>query len=724
MPLLRDVALIAFGACIFAALPARASTPLELAAGQSFELLVELLEGPATDPRWQCSARDGDICPCVELRDRRGELTLGDVDTAPNVLRAGRFLLQMDSHKLQGLDLVLRIEEGQRILTFSEGISSFDSRNISLRMGEIRTEKDLSGAVQVHVEGLSWFDGDVPKDEAEQACDDEFVEVDAVLLRERARAASARVDGSRWTVESFRVSGMGAFDLQVNPLERRPSGFLPPTLRVHEEGAQVEGSYFLGTPALSIQAFADSDVVGGVGIAHWTDAALCREDRCHSETLSLNLFADLHGPAAVELIGESFLGTPRRHASLSADGVSWAFSEYRPGRATRLERDAFFQPWRAQRAGLTTSGKNYDLYLGANFFSDSPAGLDIAPGPPPASDFWLHYGTRVDLGAGARADIRLQHHETKVDSSQGRISGIHIGIDRLFGSPGRIFLRPSIRGDLEMGVLQDPLGARAGSSGHLDLATEAGIGLRGSPASIPHYLSPRVFLGRRVIAADELPARVDRSFIDSTSLRRGPKNFLGTLLDQRLTLGDAWLLETPVGLIVMDDGAGRQWDSFSFATLRLSHTTGRPVSLGVDGVCRGLCDDWGLTTRIRIRWTNWLESLHFIGRGLNDLRGVPYFDHRFRGGVSHHLWEPGQFNEERSTLHATRIRTGVHRWSGELGLFGGVLNPAEIGGDFRIGYRWPELGWGLAARMAALPHQRDWATTVGLSGSINTLPAF
>ena len=699
----------------------KAADSLPLPANQQFELLIDALDEALTDPHWQCAAGRDERCDCLEFNVRDGRVLIGDVTHQPGHFQASRVTVSSAEVNWQATDLEIIASDGDYITTFSDAIWWSDADTaVSVKA---KSGKFSTGAAGIHIDlqGLVWHRQSIVGDSPESCMT--LAELSSSSSDAPAVASAVRAEFAegQWSVDEFRPGGLARPRLSSNRVvDRSPAGLLPPSVRFDDSGARATAGFYVGGLPLSINAHADTDAGGGLGIAYWSRTPFCAGQKCRPDPLEIQAFSTSDGPSAVHVGGATLVGNPQRHLSASLDGIERSTTDTPISEMTRLERGAFFRDWSSQQVGIAASSARHDLVLSAAAFSSGGHGLE-----PGSTEDWKvgvgsRYGTHLDLGTAGRADFRLQHREFEGSALEsGRISQASLRVDRLVGSTQRIYMRPALRGQMTMGVVDHSTGSVAGSRSEIDVLIDGGLAFQGRIGRFDHRVSPQLFAGRHIITDDALPA----DFSDLLVAETGQSfHFTGATLEQRLELSDGVQLRFPVGVAVVDDGRGNDWSALAHGSLEFASTRSpRPILVGVDGRCADGCADVGLMTRMHLGLTEKVAIVQTVGRGGALRSGAPFLDRAIRAGVTDGLASTliGPDDAE-PIVHTTRVRGNYERWRGEFGAFGDARHLDETGAELMVEQFWRELGWGVGVRVAALPHQRRWAASLGFSN----LPAF
>lgn len=692
-----------------------AATSLSLPSSHPFSILVDLVAESAAEPHWQCAPAAESRCDCVDFYGEDAQLALSNLASTAEGLQADKLHLSWQNGHLTATDVRIELKASATTVSFHESdwmLGGAEEILLSTGPGKLVREGDNWEAV---FEQPQW-QSKVAFPDAGASCDAAVWEVDNSRGIDRGSAARAMLVDGQWTVEEFRLGGRLPSPPQRSSLTSRPQpGFLPPAVRIYPDGGRLSAAYWFGETPLTVESHVESTGAAGLGVGVWSASPFCGTEPCPRRSLNLDAFADADGVAALVVGGEGALGTPGRHVSASLDGIEWNHADFRPGAATRLERSALFRDWSMQRAGISLSGEHHDLMMDATAVSDDVQGWALGDDSLWAAEVWTRYGTQLRLGRAGRADLRLQHGEFGGDeAARVRTSRTVLRLDRLVGSTGRVFLRPTVRGDMTLGVSDAAEGATAGTRTRLETHLEGGMALRGTPGGRTHILSPRGVVGRHIQLADALPDAIGAVGAVHSG---GPTtyNFVGTQLDQHL-IGDEHRLRFPAAVVFVDDGAGQHWQMISDVTVEYTPVGGRTVVVGADGQCVGRCERGGVRGRLHLTWTEQVETVQVVGWGMNHRVDGPSWIRRVRSGDGHR-WNGVHPGDGSSIVHASSIRARWNHWRGQLGVVGDLQSPSQLGAEMIAEHHWSEVGWGIGLRMAALPAQSRWAATLGISSS-------
>lgn len=699
--------------------PAVAESGLSVPPQQMFSVLVDALETPVEQPYWRCAPRRDQRCGCVEFAVGDAKVVLEGVELGAQKLRAERAVVEFLSHRFAVEQLEAGIDGDALTVTGGPWYFSSEEKSDILRAdtGDFRVADEISGRFTEPV----WAIGTVGES---VGCDGDAYQAPGFEEETRLGSATALSLGDNgWRIEQLRTDGLLSLPVAESAgADRVPSGWLPPSVYAFSGGARLLGAYYFGKIPVSLRAHVDSRVAGGLGTGVRSSAATCTHNRCPKETLAVDAFVDRQGPAAIRLAGRGSIGDERVHASLDADGVGFQTGEYETDLSERLERGALFRDWRSQRIGLSASGAHHELAVGAAVASGEASMTHFGGGQERFSDLWARYGTRIELPANLRSTFDVHHRELlATDFDSARFSEVAVGLERRFGSLRRVFVRPAVRGRTAMGIVSEGDGMVAGSRMRLDAIVDGGVALRGRFAGREHLVSPRAFVGRRFEPVDAVPRGADVTPRPTGAVAGGSHFLAGAGIDQTLMLTESLRIRLPTSATVVDDGTARHWTPRIRTGLEV-HGAARGLRLlGVEGVCTGLCSSGGLRANAVLRWARSVESFHIVGWGPTRLVGDAGPYRRMRTGYSGQL---GVFFDtdgaDRRWIYGSGVRVRVADWSSRIGLFGDLTDPLRSAAELTVGPHWRVVGWGVAMKAAARPHDGRWAAMIGIKSS----PAF
>ena len=688
------------------------------------------LAEPLGHQKWTCSPATTSRCDCLEFSRGSWQTFLFGVDDESRPLQVEYVVFTDGESRLEARDVTIGQDDHTTVIAVGEGSwrgPKETNRTLSFQSAELRAkEREILSA---SLRELSWTEGPTPT-VTPRSCDDdapgspqEELSSDRLTDVVLAHADSVDLVDENWRISNLRIAGTASPRMPSTFVAGQSlSGFLPPTIAIHDDGARLSTTYHIAAGDLSLRAHADTAKVAGVGIGRWSTSAIC--DRCRPQPIFLDVYAGTDGFETAQLTGDFAAGDPGHHLSVSVDGLSAGSSTYDPGPAERLARGAFFRPWSMHRAGASFDGSHHNLSIGTALAHDSHSAFDLADRPAHATHLWIDYGTRLAVSDGARADVRLQHAEfdPSTDDS-GRLTRLALTLDRPLGSPNRAYLRPLLRGDMLTEVASAPEGVDAGSRGQFDVLIDGGLAFRGELASLDHLVVPRAFVGRRLFAEDALPGRLHATQRAHEALhRRGPFNLAGLALDQRLRSSSGRQLRIPVSTAAADDGRGSDWSVDSRMSIEYaSSSASRPVVLGLDARCSGACSESGLQNRLQLTWSDAVDSTHITGVGLGLHPGALPLDQEIRSGRSPWFFSKSTFPlGDTDLFHASSVRARWSQWSTKIRILADLEAPSDAGLEIMMERYWPLLGWGTALHLAAHGDDGRWAAMLGLRNS----PAF
>lgn len=705
------------------AVPADTEASLPLPDQRLFESLGATLEQPVSDLRWQCSP-DGDRhCGCVEFNTPRGHLLLADVSRDAESFSAGRFAVSSGPALLTGTSLQARNRDGVLTVGWERARLTFANRDdvVDHGRGDLQYQ---DREVTVELAQLDWGSASDDALLSIESCDElRGLDLEADTTGRRATATGAESHDDRWSVRDLEISG--PMDLAVtDELEanRPAAGWLPPSIRVAPSQARLTASYHLGEPPLAVRAHATTRGAG-TGLAWRSTSPTCETDRtdCRHQPLALDVYADPSHSPSVHLGGQFAVGSPQHHFSAEADGLGVGLHHYDPAGLEQLEHNRSFRHWGRQRAGASMAGDRHDLTLDTALYHRGRGGFEIGDEYPVSRQLRVRYGTEIEVSERASAEFRAGHREFGVpEMAGGRISSTTVRWERPWGSMGRLYLRPALRGEASAAVVDSPDGAVAGSETNLDALLDGGLAIRGRFDGLTHRLAPRAFAGRRISGTTEMPPWIDEAGLAETvPVEEGGFNMAGLNVDQRLVAADRIAVELPAGVAVVDDGRGRHWRSVGHASLAVAPVTeGRSWRVGADGICIDDCERWGLQMRLDLDWSRHLKSTHLVGRGMAHRPGSPLVERRIRTGFADRF---APFGADRQTadrrLHASMLRGDWTDWRARFRWFGDPTTPSETAAQIGAGRFWSHLGWEISADLAVVPDRREWTAMIGLRNS-------
>ncbi len=704
---------------------AQAAEPLPLPSPQPFEVLVDSVQESAADPLWQCSPSAGAKCDCVTFGGEQWQMHWSGVERVSGSVRAENIVLAYKDERIRGEGFEVQLDGDTPVLTFASGAwttGDLNSQTLQFRRATVRPADD---SVKVEFDDPVWRRGREAI-EFSTGCDGEELDADVedgldmVVGPRRAAAQRLYFADNDWHVDRLKLEGALRPRLSSGlTAGDRTAGLLPPSLRMGPDGVRITGETHLGDVPVGLRSHFDTGTGVGVGAAYWSSSPLCESTPCRTERISVDGFANSDGLSAGHLSGEIGTGTPRRHAVANTDGLSWTDGEGQPGMATLVDRGALFRDWSAQRAGISISSEQHDLLITGTHLAEGQGGFEPGQAQPWALDVGVKYGTHIDLGTPGQADLRVRHRELNGSQLQSlRLSSLDMGLQKMYGTTRRAYVRPALQAQMAMGVFNDVDGAIGGSRAHVDAYADGGLALRGHWPSLTHTITPRGLVGRRIVADDAVPAQLRDVDVGGSAVTGHSFNFMGVSTGQRFAWPGRGIFRIPIGVVFFDQGEGREWSGISHATLEWgSHHLHRPVVIGVDGQCVRWCDRYGGRGRLQVGWTERLESVTSVGWMAADPSGMLSFDRQLRGGTG--MWFAGADDglQDDSAVHASALRGRWTQWRAQLRYFGDVREPSESGLEALVEHRWPEIGWGIGLRAAALPHRDLWAATVGLSTS-------
>lgn len=704
---------------------------LSLPAPDLFAAAGEATDTPLHAPGWTCSPPETTRCDCVPFVRGDFSVFLLEIDEASDdALRADEVVVVGPDSVLVADHLTATGDGRQTSVSLGPGIWVRDGESsLQLRFASATFELDGKQLTSSSLRHLRW-ESAATRPVAVESCDDiaelsAAVSEDGAALDRWATATGATRVDDRWSVSGLDLAGIPSPGLPSSiPADEPLNGFLPPAIFVSSQGARLTGSYHLADPAVSLRAHIDSAPVAGAGIGRWSRSPLCSRDLCRARPLYFDLYAGPEGFDTAHIGGQFGAGDPRHHVTASTDGLSAGASDYDPGQLERLSHDAFFRQWSMHRTGASFGGPNHDLFVGAALAHQGSGSFDVTDRFASTTRLWVDYGTRLTIGNASHADLRVQHAEFDIgDDEAGRLTRLSLGVDRTLGSPNRAFLRPALRGEMITEVADTSEGAEAGSRGQFDALIDGGLAIRGQLASLDHVITPRAFIGRRLFAEDALPARLPPTRAGRKALYPpGPFHFAGVALDQHLRSSHGRRLRFPLSTVAVDDGRGSDWIIDSRATVEYtSSDSASPVVVGLDTRCVDGCDASGIQARLQLSWTDAVETVHVAGRGVALHPAALSLDRRIRTGASRwHTPTPDPFAGGGANFFSSSLRGQSSHWDAELRLLGELRSPSEGGLALTVERFWPQLGWGVALQTAAMGHDSQWVTMLGLRNS----PAF
>lgn len=724
MPLPRALSIIVLVSVTLLPTMAHAADALPLPSAQLFQIVTDAVEGPVADPLWRCSPSADEVCQCVQFGGEQWDMHWLGVNHTPGMVHAEHLYLTWEDEQLWAQDFQVSFNDGEPVVTFQK--VHWSSRGDPTRWLTMQTStlRPTTPGTEIGFDEPRWWSGNYTP-EFGSGCEAEVDDLGGAMEEPQGMATASATqlytqDGD-WRVDGLKMTGLLRPRLASGlDAGTQAAGLLPPTLRVVPDGARLSGEAYLGRAPVGLRAHADSSAGFGLGAGYWSSSPLCEGERCAVDSISVDGFADRRGLSAGYLVGDAGWGGPQRHVAVSTDGLNWTANEFSTREVTLLERNALFRDWSAQQVGISLNGDHHDFYLSGAHVADARGGFDLSTDQQWASDVVVGYGTVVDLGTPGTADLRIQHNEfSSADLDSGRFSRAALHLERMHGSPQRAYARPGIHAEMAMGVVDAADGALGGSRGHIDALIDGGLAFQARSDSLTHTIRPSGLLGRRIVADDALPEQlVNSGAIGATGRTADSFNFAGASVGQRFDFSPQWRLDVPFGVVFVDDGSGSDWAAVSHASIEVNAPNAhRPVVVGVDGQCGRLCDEISARGRLQVQWSERWESVTTAGWKVAEQSGMLSFDRQLRGGTQ--MWfdtmETG-FPDHR-LVHGSTLRGRWTQWRGHLRLFGDIRHPSQGGVEALLKHHWPEIGWGIGLRTAALPDRDLWAATIGLSTS-------
>ena len=704
--------------------PAAASS-LPVPDAELIQRLVDHGRVPATDERWQCTADSAPPCHCIEYEGPASRFFATVVDASSEQLTARQFLISGERGWLVGQDLSVRSSDDGLHFQFDAGQWHERQSSVTVAVDGATVTESGTGPV-IELSGVQWG----PRDGAvsEPSSCDAFVDHSPDYLDGEAMTATARslnFDGHVWRATDFDLADVPgpsiAAELQPG---QTSSGFTAPSVYIDPDDVHLSAAYHMSRIPLVLRGHWTAPATAGAGVGVATQSPLCGERRCGYDELALDGLVDADGDVGAELSGDAVVGDALQHISVSSDGIGLGTGEVSTSPALRFRRNGGFQSFNAHRFGASYSGDNHNLVGGGSVVAAGNHSFDLLEEHRNAADVWARYGTSTRLAAGIRGALAMSHREfSSVGEPSGRMMTADLRLDRRFGSPRRMWIRPSMRAGLVAAGTDRSEGLAMESRPRLDVMLDSGLAVQGHFTDTTHHITPRAYVGRRLEADQQFGPSAHLSALEESHHRASDSSYFGgAVIDQRLDFSGTHRLRFPVGMAVVGDAATSQWRPVFHGSLQVDTRIGdRRLQIGGNGLCIGSCRRLGARGVIAADWGPRIQSVHLVEWGHHHRPVVPQLDSRIRSGWTNRIKTTPIAGRPPETLtHMTALRGRFQGWSGQWSIRGRPVAWGELDAGVQLVRYWDALGWGVGVQGAASLDGTDWAALLGVRNS----PAF